>query len=77
MLGVRFSSPHNMKWSDKINNGKILCIVNPDEYDKRWGWWVEYGIETMEEYLKLKSLVISSGRWEEFCRQNSRPENVS
>ena len=54
---------------------KVFEILNKDEYDKRWGQWLEYGIETPEEYYKLKEKVIRSGRWEEFVLKDNCHKN--
>jgi hypothetical protein len=56
---------------EKIQAGPFLCIINPDEYDERWGKYIEYMIfyDDYEEYIKLKKFVIDSGRWAEFVHQ--------
>ena len=46
---------------------KVIEIIEKDDYDKRWGYWLEYGIETPLEYYKLKEYIIKSGRLSEFC----------
>lgn len=56
---------------EKIQAGPFLCIVNPDEYDKRFGKYLEYFIlyANEEEYFNVKEFAISSGRWAELVRQ--------
>ncbi|NJL76035.1 MAG: hypothetical protein HC892_14475 [Saprospiraceae bacterium] len=45
---------------------KVYEIKEKDNYDKRWGHWLEYGLETIEEYYKLKDFVIKTGQLSEF-----------
>jgi len=54
---------------------KVVEILNKDEYDKRWGQWLEYGLETPEEYYKLKEYVIRSGRWDEAVSKDNHHKN--
>jgi|GEM_PF-6749268 len=38
---------------------KVCCIINKDEYDLRWGQWLEYGYESEDEYYKIKEFMLS------------------
>jgi hypothetical protein len=57
---------------EKIEAGPFVCILNPDEYDKRWGIHLEYFVlfKCQEDYDWQKNYVKTSGRWDEFCHQN-------
>lgn len=68
-----------MSANERVEAGPFICFVNPDEYDKRWGIWVEYMIlyDNVDEYFKLKNFIISSGRWEEFCLQPNHHKTQS
>lgn len=80
----RFSSPNikeqfkciekhwsEMSGNEKVEAGPFLCFVNPDEYDKRQGKFVEYMIlyNDYDEYLELKEFAISSGRWAQIVQR--------
>lgn len=56
---------------EKVEAGPFLCILHPDEYDKRWGKHLEYFtiFKNEEEYYEQKNSVIASGRWAEFVQQ--------
>ena len=56
---------------EKVKAGPFLCIVNPDEYDKRWGIYLEYFtmFNSQEEYDWQKNYVIETNRWAEFVQQ--------
>lgn len=55
---------------EKVQAGPFLCIVKPDEYDNRWGKYLEFMwfYENEDDYLKDKNYVIQSGRWAEFVQ---------
>jgi hypothetical protein len=56
---------------EKVQAGPFVCIVNPDEYDNRWGKYLEYFVlfKSEEEYYEQKNYVIETGRWAEFVQQ--------
>ncbi len=54
---------------------KVVEILNKDEYDKRFGKWLEYGFETPEEYYKLKNWVIQTGRLSSALSKNDCLKN--
>ena len=56
---------------EKVEAGPFVCIVNPDEYDKRWGKYLEYFtlFKNQEEYDLQKNTIIQTGRWDEFVLQ--------
>ncbi len=64
---------------EKIEAGPFLCIVNADEYDKRFGKYLEYFIlyDNEEEYFEVKGFAISSGRLLELDRQELHHKNQS
>ncbi len=75
-VGSRFSSCRSkstdkhwseMSGNEKIEAGPFLCFVNPDEFDKKQGKFVEFMIlyNDYDEYIKLKEFAIESGRWAE------------
>ncbi|UXE68904.1 MAG: hypothetical protein KA713_10125 [Chryseotalea sp. WA131a] len=37
---------------------KVYEFVSKDKYDKEFGWVVEYGIETVDNYFYLKGRII-------------------
>ncbi len=62
---------------EKVQEGPFICIVNLDEYDKRWGIYLEYFtiFKSQEEYDWQKKYVIDSGRWDEFVLQPQHHKN--
>jgi hypothetical protein len=59
-----------MSGNEKIEAGPFLCFVKPDEFDKRFGKFVEFMIlyDDYDEYVDLKKFAIESGRLEEYLR---------
>lgn len=51
---------------EKVEAGPFLCIINPDEFDKSQGKFVEYMIlyKNYSEYETFKKNAIESGAWE-------------
>ena len=60
-----------MTSNEKVEAGPFLCFINPDEYDKRQGKFVEYMIlyNDYEEYVELKKFAIETGRFSELVQQ--------
>ena len=54
---------------------KVVEMLNKDEYDMRFGKWLEYGFDTPEEYYKVKNFVIKSGRWDEAVSKDNHHKN--
>lgn len=67
-----------MSGNERLEAGPFLCFVKPDEYDKRWGIWVEFMItyNDVDEYYKLKKFVIEQGRLDEFVQPPKHYKNL-
>lgn len=66
-----------MSGIEKIEAGPFLCFVKPDEFDKRFGKFVEFMIlyDDYDEYIEIKNFAIASGRWAELVQQQMRHKN--
>ena len=51
--------------NERVEAGPFLCFINPDEFDKEQGKFVEFMIlyKNYEEYEELKKFAIETGRW--------------
>ena len=62
LFKITFWNPYfkdnTVSFSEIFEKGKVCSIVNPDEFDKKFGKWLEYGFETIDEYLFDKEYAL-------------------
>ena len=52
---------------------RIYCIVNPDEYDFKFGWTLEFGYSNFANYYNTKWSSKELGLWEKYLSAENQP----